>query len=250
MDLDEFERIAKNYKVHLIEDAAHAHGAEWAGQRAGGVGLCGTFSFQNSKAMTAGEGGIIVTSDEELATKARSLMNCGRRDGEGWFDHFEVGTNLRLGGFQAAVLMAQLERLSDQIRVRRGNRMYLDEHLALPGLHFQTLPKQASVHTHYLLPGWIDEKEFGASRDDVLAALEAEGVPCRKFYPHPLFRNPLYKSAPRRVLECPVADQASKDSFWLPQRVLMGSEADTADVVKAFEKVYDVFKPPKKTSVQ
>ena len=67
VDLDEFGRIARNYKIHLIEDAAHAHGAEWQGLRAGGVGLAGTFSFQNSKAMTSGEGGIVVTNDQAVA---------------------------------------------------------------------------------------------------------------------------------------------------------------------------------------
>lgn len=250
VDVDEFERIARNYEIHLIEDAAHAHGAEWAGRRAGGVGLAGTFSFQNSKSMTAGEGGIVVTSDPDLAARCRSLANGGRRPKAGWFDHFELGSNFRLTGFQAAVLTAQLERLADQIRARRANRAILDERMLTPGVHLQQKPKEASVHTHYILPGWIDEEVFGASRDDFVEALEAEGVPIRPFYPHPLFRNPVYKNMPRRILECPVADQASKDSFWIPQRVLMGSEHDTEDVIQAIRKIYEVYKPPARPSVQ
>ncbi len=250
VDLDEFARLARNYRVHLIEDAAHAHGAEWQGRRAGGVGLAGTFSFQNSKAMTAGEGGIVITSDDEFAARARSLANGGRHPDAGWFDHFELGSNLRLGAFQAAVLMGQLDRLPDQIRVRRENRRLLEESLNVPGVNFQKLPKESTVHTHYLLTGWIDEEIFGCSRDDFVEALEAEGVPCRAFYPHTLYHNPLYKKAPRRILECPVAEQSSKDAFWLPQRVLMGSEHDTADIAAAIRKVYEVYKPPSESDVQ
>ena len=183
--------------------------------------------------MTAGEGGMVITSDEELAARMRSLINCGRRPEGGWFDHFEPATNLRLTGLQAAVLMAQLERLPDQIRVRQNNRALLEERLTAPGLHLQALPDGATLHTHYILPGWVDEGAFGASRDELVAALNAEGVPIRPFYPHPLYRNPLYRTSPCRVTKCPVAEQAVKDSFWLPQRVLMGSEEDTLDIVRA-----------------
>lgn len=243
LDMDKVAKTLEKTGIELIEDAAHAHGAEWVGQRAGGIGRVGTFSFQNSKSMTAGEGGILITSDDELAAKMRSQINCGRRADHGWFEHFEIATNLRLTGLQAAVLMAQLERLPDQIRVRRQNRAVLDEKLKTPGVHLQALPEGASVHTHYILTGWIDEPKLGATRDEVVEALNAEGVPIRPFYPHPLYRNPLYKTAPCRRTECPVAEQASKDSFWIPQRALMGSEEDTLDIVRALDKVYEAYKP-------
>ena len=120
-DMEELSRIAAQKGVRIIEDAAHAHGAEWNGLRAGGTGWAGTFSFQNSKSMTAGEGGLVLTSDPELAAMARSLANGGRRSDGGWFEHFELGSNLRLSGLQAAVLLAQLERLPAQIRLRTEN---------------------------------------------------------------------------------------------------------------------------------
>ncbi|MCB1021163.1 MAG: DegT/DnrJ/EryC1/StrS family aminotransferase [Acidobacteria bacterium] len=243
VDMDRMAKTIEKTGLDLIEDAAHAHGAEWMGQRAGGMGSVGTFSFQNSKSMTAGEGGMVITSDEELAARMRSLINCGRRPEGGWFDHFEPATNLRLTGLQAAVLMAQLERLPDQIRVRQNNRALLEERLTAPGLHMQALPDGATLHTHYILPGWVDENAFGASRDELVAALNAEGVPIRPFYPHPLYRNPLYRTSPCRVTKCPVAEQAVKDSFWLPQRVLMGSEEDTLDIVRAIDKVFEAYKP-------
>jgi len=243
VNMDQLAKTLDKTGIELIEDAAHAHGAEWMGQRAGGIGRVGTFSFQNSKVMTAGEGGIVITSDDALAARMRSLINCGRREGHGWFEHFEVATNLRLTGFQAAVLTAQLERLSDQIRVRKQNRAVLQENLKTPGVHLQALPDGASVHTHYILTGWVDEDKLGASRHELVEALNAEGVPIRPFYPHPLYANPVYKTAPCRRTDCPVAEQAVKDSFWLPQRVLMGSEDDTLDIVRAIEKVYEAYKP-------
>jgi dTDP-4-amino-4,6-dideoxygalactose transaminase len=250
-DMDRILDIADGKSLLVIEDAAHAHGAEWHGQRAGSLGLAGTFSFQNSKPMTAGEGGILVTNDAALAGKARSLVNCGRREGHGWFEHFELTSNYRLSGLQAAVLLAQLERLTEQVRLRERNLRVLQGNLAAPGLFFQTAPQGANVQTLYLLVGRVDEDVFGIGRDEFVAALQAEGIPCRPFYPHPLYANPVFRELPHRLDPCPVAERACKDSFWLPQRVLMGSEEDTLDIARAIAKIYEIVKPtPKKSTAK
>ena len=247
-DMDRILDITDKKKLLVLEDAAHAHGGEWHGQRAGSLGLAGTFSFQNSKPMTAGEGGILITNDEVLAERARSLVNCGRRKGHGWFEHFELASNYRLSGFQAAVLLAQLERLAEQVRHREQNLKVFLENLTAPGLFFQITPQGANVQTLYLLVGRVDEDVFGIGRDEFVAALEAEGIPCRRFYPHPLYANPMFRELPHRVEPCPVAERACKDSFWLPQRVLMGSEEDTLDIARAIAKIYEVVKPTSKRS--
>jgi len=249
-DMDELERIADENELILIEDAAHAHGAEWSGRRAGGIGSAGCFSFQNSKSLSSGEGGVVITSDDDVAVRARSLANCGRRAGHGWFEHFELGSNLRQSGFHAAVLLAQLERLGEQIRVRQENARILKQELKVPGVHLQADIDKANVQTLYILPGWVDEDELGASRDELVEALNQEGVPIRPFYPHPLYKNPLYNKVKHRKTTCPVAEAACTDSFWLPQRVLMGSEDDTRDVIRAIEKVYEVYKPDQPGSRQ
>lgn len=250
-DMDRILDTAKNRKVVVLEDAAHAHGAEWHGQRAGSLGLAGTFSFQNSKAMTSGEGGIVITNDAAFAERARSFVNCGRREGHGWFEHFELATNYRLSAFQAAVLLAQVERLSDQVRLREENLKIVQENLAAPGLYFQIAPQGANVQTLYLLVGRVDEDVFGIGRNEFVAALEAEGIPCRPFYPHPLYANAMFRDLPHRVEPCPVAERACKDAFWLPQRVLMGTKEDTLDVTRAITKIYEVVKPtPKNNSAK
>jgi dTDP-4-amino-4,6-dideoxygalactose transaminase len=250
-DMDRILDVADAKNLLVIEDAAHAHGAEWHGQRAGSLGLAGTFSFQNSKPMTAGEGGILITRDAALAERARSLVNCGRRAGHGWFEHFELTSNYRLSGLQAAVLLAQLERLTEQVRSREQNLKVLYAKLAAPGLFFQTAPQGSNIRTLYLLVGRVDEDVFGIGRDEFVAALEAEGIPCRPFYPHPLYANPVFRELPHRLDPCPVAERACKDSFWLPQRVLMGSEEDTLDIAQAIAKIYEVVKPtPKKRAAK
>jgi dTDP-4-amino-4,6-dideoxygalactose transaminase len=248
--MDQLESLASRHKLALIEDAAHAHGAEWNGRRAGSFGAGAVFSFQNSKVMTAGEGGIVVTNNRELAARARSFANCGRREGHGWFEHFELASNYRLGGLQAAVLLAQLERLVDQILLRRQNADTLRNALKTPGIAFQQAPKKADVHSLYLLVGRVDENVFGASRHEFVQAMQAEGVPCSPFYPHPLYKNPVYESHPFRALDCPVAEAACGDSFWLHLRTLMGGEEDTLDIARAIGKIHEVYKTAAKGIIQ
>ena len=242
-DVDRIARVAGEHDLIVIEDAAHAPGAEWKGKRAGSFGLCGTFSFQNTKVMTAGEGGIITTNDDEFAARARSLANTGRRPDQGWFRHFELGSNFRITGFQAAILLAQLERLVEQVQRRRKNFDAVREALQTPGVRLQKAPESANPHTLYLLPGCIDEKLFGVDRDEFVRAMRAEGVPCDPFYPHPLYKNPMYEALAHRVEPCPVAEQVCRDSFWLPLRTLMGSKEDALDIVRAIGKVHQAYKP-------
>ena len=233
-DMDRLMALAAERGLILMEDAAHAHGSEWRGRRAGSLGLLGTFSFQNSKVMTAGEGGMLTTNDAEVAARVRSLADQGRRPGEGWFFHFSLGTNYRLTAWQAAVLVAQLERLPEQIRLRQRNAELLLAELAeVEGLRFQAAPPEANAHSWYLLLGRIDAAQFGATRDEFHQALTARGVPCTPFYPHPLYANPLYRAGGCRVQPCPVSEACIGDAFWLPQRALMGDEATTREIAVA-----------------
>ncbi|HLY20777.1 MAG TPA: DegT/DnrJ/EryC1/StrS family aminotransferase, partial [Bryobacteraceae bacterium] len=130
--------------------------------------------------------------------------------------------------WQAAVLLAQLERLPEQIAQRTRNAAILRAELAdAPGLRLQAIPAQQNANSWYLLLGRIP------GRDVFHKALTDEGVPATPFYPHPLYGNPLYKQGNCRVEPCPVAEACIEDAFWLPHRVLLGDEETTREVAAA-----------------
>src|ERR1017187_7694405 len=140
-DMDALMAIAKKHNLVVIEDAAHAHGALHKNRAAGSIGHMGSFSFQSSKNLTSGEGGIITTNDEKLAESCRSIHNCGRIAGGLWYEHHVMSSNYRLGEFQGAVLNAQLDRLEEQTKRRDSNGQYLAVKLSrLPGIYPQRRP--------------------------------------------------------------------------------------------------------------
>ena len=120
-EMDAILHIANKHNLAVIEDSAQAHGAEWAGQRVGSIGTVGCFSFQSSKNMTSGEGGIIVTNDQEVYDRCWSIHNVGRIPGGRWYEHPNLGGNYRMTEWQAAILLAQMGRLHDQMKVRDAN---------------------------------------------------------------------------------------------------------------------------------
>ena len=128
-------RLRPRHNLRVLEDAAQAHGAAWRDQGVGGVGDLGSFSFQSSKNLNAGEGGAICTNDQELAELTWSLMNVGRLREGAWYQHERLGWNYRLSEFHGALLRAQLTRVPEQMARREANASYLDTHLAdIPGI--------------------------------------------------------------------------------------------------------------------
>ena len=227
--MDRFAELSEAFGIHILEDAAHAHGSEWKKKKAGSLGTFGSFSFQNGKVMTSGEGGIVITQDEALADKMRSYSNQGRRkDGESFYHHYSLGTNLRLSAFQAAVLMAQLERLPSQMELRQKNVGILHQELKdidANLLEFQRVPEECTAQSHYLLTGWAK------NRDQLCRKLTEAGIPNTPFYPHTLYENPIYLDQDQAIVhECPVAEEAVNGAFWLSHRALMGDEATTREI--------------------
>jgi dTDP-4-amino-4,6-dideoxygalactose transaminase len=222
-DIDALARICRDHELFLIEDAAHAQGSEWNGKRAGSFGIAGSFSFQNGKVLCSGEGGILVTSDDAFAEPARSIVNCGRVPGASFYEHHRLGTNFRLTAFQAAILLAQFERLPEQTRQRTRNACLLQRLLAdVEEIAWQQQRAEITQNSFYLLLGRIAAGP--PARDAFVHKLKAAGVPCTPFYPHTLYQNPIYRSQECRVMPCPVAEQSVRDAFWLPHRVLLAEE--------------------------
>ncbi len=243
--------IARAHDLIVIEDAAHAHGASYGNRPAGSLAHLGSFSFQSSKNMTSGEGGIITTNDDTLAEACRSLQNCGRIPTGVWYEHHVISGNYRLGEFQGALLNAQLDRLEAQTATRDRNGSWLAAKLArLPGLHPQKRIADCTRHARHLFMVRVDQDTFGASRDAVVKALQAEGIPCSGGYGFSLHRQPMFQNkafgpflpqASARLdytrTQCPNSDQLCREVIWIEQPVLLGAPSDMDDIATAFEKV-------------
>ncbi len=240
-DLDQLTELCDRHGLALIEDCAHAHGAEWHQRRVGSFGSFGSFSFQASKNMTAGEGGILITNDSELAERARSISNQGRRTGGAWYEHVRLGTNARLTGFQATLLLNQLQRLPEQAAIRMARAARLREGLRkIPGLKPtpEQLDERVTTHAFHLFSMRFAQDDYwGVSLSRVIEALQAEGLPVTAGYPQPIYRNQLFKDQPHVVHGCPQAEAYCRTSVWLPHNALLADEQWIDDALAAFRKV-------------
>ncbi len=251
-DMDRLTEIAGRHGAALVEDSAHAHASEWRGRKVGTFGVAGTFSFQASKTMTAGEGGIILSNDEAFDRTARSVHDCGRMPGRHFYEHFIYGSNYRLSEWQGAVLGAQLTRLDAQTALRDRNARLLNDRLsAIEGITPQRLDERCTRNGHYLYLFHYDCAAFrGASTARFIDALNAEGIPTQATYPplHALefFQSGAYRKrlAPNagetdalRHQPFPISQRALDEVVCLPQPVLLGDEDDVREIAQAVEKV-------------
>ncbi len=246
--------LAKKRKLLVLEDAAHAHGALWRNQPAGSIGAVAAFSFQSSKNLTSGEGGIITTNDDALAETCRSMHNCGRIPTGVWYEHHVVSGNYRLGEFQSAVLNCQLDRLLSQTQTRDRNGQYLAGRVGeLPGVYPQKRTPDCTRHSYHLFMLRIDRRAFGAPRTAVVQALQAEGVPCSAGYGFSLPQQPMFRKKAfgpylsgiagkldYRKVPCPNSDLLCKEQcVWLGQNLFLGRRTEVDDIGDAFEKIYE-----------
>lgn len=238
-DVDALHAIAREHRLLVLEDAAHAHGAEWRGQRIGAFGDVASFSFQTGKSMTAGDGGCLVTPSDELARDLASIRDFGRGHAG---ETVRVGGNFRMTEFQAAVLRCQLLRLDEQIAVRQRNVEALRSELAqVPGVRLAETDPRVTREPHYQVVIHLDEDEFGLSKQRVLEALAAEGVPLEPGY-SPLHRLPFLRDASRsgvaRVEPCPISEiLADHQVLWLSFRMALATPQQVSSVVEALVKI-------------
>jgi perosamine synthetase len=197
--------VAEHYNLYLIEDGAEAHGAEIAGKRVGGLGFAATFSFYANKIITTGEGGMITTNNGPLADLARQLRDHAFHP-ERHFWHEHVGFNYRMTNLQAAIGLAQTERLGEIVAARRRLRGWYKKRLgSLPGLKLPGEARQCrSVFWMYairVIP------PFGCSRDELRGQLARRGIETRTFFV-PIHAQPVYQDY-FRGQRFPVAEQLS-----------------------------------------
>jgi dTDP-4-amino-4,6-dideoxygalactose transaminase len=238
-DMDALGALAHKHELLIIEDAAHAHGACWNHRPVGGLGDIASFSFQQSKNLTAGEGGILIGNNLELIETVRSIFNQGRVPGGGWFQHDRLGTNQRLSAWQAAVLLAQLERLPDQLSRRAENARHLDEELKQFGFIEPPVPDpRVTRHSYYLYMIRLRlDRLKGITRDLFIKALAAEGIPGAGSYPYPLYANKMFQDFRYRRTECRESERMCEDTFWVSHEIMLAEQEDLADFVAAVIKV-------------
>jgi perosamine synthetase len=213
-DMDPILDLAKQHGCCVIEDASEAHGAEYKGRKVGGLGDVGCFSFYGNKIVTTGEGGMVVTNREDLARRARLLRNQAFEEPR--FVHRQIGFNYRLTNLQAAIGLAQCERIKEKVeRKRELARQY---HRLLQDAPDLTLPPEASwAKNVYWMYGVLLRDSFGRSRDDVMRLLYERGVETRPFF-HPLHRQPALtgRLLPAGPSQFPVSDNLGVRGLYLP----------------------------------
>jgi len=257
-DLRALQEVCTRRGLKLVEDCAQAHGAVYAGRKVGGLGDVAGFSFQSSKNIASGEGGMVTTNAPEVFAKAWSYANIGRVPDGAWYDHRIMGWNLRLTEFQAALILCQLDTYQEDMARRDANAEHLRQRFAgIEGITPQAFSPGAERSAYHLFIARYDRNAFkGLPRDRFLAALSAEGVPASRGY-NPLYREGMFTNGwepekcpwacsryrgkvDYRATSCPVCEHACADgSFWLYQSVLLGTPQDMDDIADAILKVRD-----------
>ncbi|QIP17058.1 DegT/DnrJ/EryC1/StrS family aminotransferase [Spirosoma aureum] len=250
-DMDAILDIASRYKLRVLEDAAHAHGAEYKGKKLGSIGDAGSFSFQSSKNLTSGEGGMVITNDDALYETMNSLRNVGRLPSGQWYDHFNPGCNYRITQLQAVLLSEQLKRLDEQTHIRNENGIYLDNLLAdIEGIAPLSREPVDIRHSYHLYIFRYNKAKFNQMpKQAFVAMLAAEGLPCSSGYPHPLYKQPVFQqknwmcyaipdSVDYSQVYCPVAEHACADeAIWIFQQAMLGTRSDMDSFAEAIRKV-------------
>lgn len=256
-NLDAILATAAKRNIPVLEDACQAHLAEWRGRKLGTWGKAGCFSFQASKNLNSGEGGAILTNDEELLERCYAFHNNGRGRKAASLDFSYRGTgfNLRMTEFQGALLSAQMTRLEAQSARRSDNARYLTSLLReIPGIAPAREYEGCTRNAYHLYMFRYDPQKFaGLPRARFLKAMGAEAVPASGGY-SPLNKEPFLKTAmqtkawekiySRQTLNeweernrCPENDRLCEEAVWLTQNMLLGPRSDMDQIAEAVRKI-------------
>jgi dTDP-4-amino-4,6-dideoxygalactose transaminase len=255
-DMSWIEDYAEKKDLIVVEDCAHMHGGAWDGRGVGSRGTFGAFSFQASKLLTAGEGGLVTTNDPELAEKARYFINSGRLGPTDPLNHQALGWSMRMTEFQAGLLRVQFQRMiNEQAPLRESNKAILHSRLAglsVIGL-LGTDRRETRPSGYAYIFKFLESEHEGVSLQQFTSALRAEGIPCSssvyepiynsELFPldetgAPLFQKHLSGEVDYRDTHCPEAERAANhENVWIFHEAFLGSEQDTLDIANAIEKV-------------
>ncbi len=256
-DLDSILSVGRKHGISVLEDACQAHLAEWRGRKVGTYGTAGCFSFQASKNLNSGEGGAILTNDEQLHERCYTFHNngSGLKAPGGNFAYSGTGDNRRMVEMEAALLLAQMTRLEEQSRCRTRNAVYLTSLLKeIPGIIPAQMYEGCTRNAYHLYMFRYRKDGFaGLPRATFLKALAAEGIPASRGY-RPLNREPFLKMAvesrayrklfPENILreweehnECPANNQLCEEAVWFTQNMFLGTKSDMDQIADAIQKI-------------
>jgi perosamine synthetase len=235
-DMNPVLAIAKKHGLVVIEDAAEAHGATYQGKMVGGIGDVNAFSFYANKIITTGEGGMVTTNSDELASRARSLRDLAHSKDKR-FIHDELGYNYRLTSMQAALGSGQLKHIEEFLSTKRHMAEQYEKRLKnVPGL---TLPitKEWATHVYWMYAILIDEKKFGMNKDTFRKKLLELGVDTRDFFYAPS-DQPVLVKAGLVTQSYPVTEIIAQSGCYLPSGLAITDEQIDAvcDVIVSLAK--------------
>ena len=260
-DMDTIMDIAKKYELIVIEDTCQAPGTKYKDQITGSIGHLGVFSTVETKNLVTGEGGVIVTSDKDLAYRCRLIRNHGEAYMEGRpRDYLSnmLGYNFRPTEIQAAIGIEQLKKLNTINDNKNNLANYLIKNLQdIKGIVLPRCSNNEDI-VHHLLCLQYDHKETGISRDRYMEALNAEGIEVTKGYPHPMYMNPIFtekiafgtKGCPFTCSIygkdihygpglCPIAEAVCDKAIFITHIRPPNTLEDMKDIVTGFKKVND-----------
>ncbi len=242
-DMDPILKIAEKHGIAVVEDAAQAWGSVYKGKGAGNLARFSAFSFQSSKNITCGEGGIIGIRDKKDEELIRSMANNGRRPNAEWYEHFDKAGNFRMTEFQGTILRAQLKRYPEQLEKREKGAAFLRETLSkIDGITPLERPEHIDKSSNHIFIFKYDKSKFGGvKKDRFIQALQAEGVPALTGYVLPLYKQPAMKNwLADGNIHTPVSDHAcEEEAVWLRHSLLLDSDEDLQDIAEAIKKIQD-----------
>ena len=249
-DMDPIKEVAEKHGLFILEDAAQAHKACYKGSMVGTFGDVAIYSFYATKNMTTGEGGMIVTNDDEIAEKFRIIRDQGQK---GKYNHVLLGYNYRMTNIMAAIGLKQLEKLQNFTKKRQEFARKLSKELEkIRELIKPSKEPEGYEHVYYLYACLLEEKS-GWERDGFIKALEAEGISAGPIYKTLLYHQPLYENIKDpnvypyaemlknflpnyKKAKCPIAEEIAKKAIQLPMHPKL-TEKDLQDITTAIEKL-------------
>ncbi len=237
LDWNGILEVANEYKLVVIEDSCEALGSEYKGRKAGTFGVAGAFAFYPNKQITTGEGGIIVTSDDKIATLSKSMRNQGRGEGGEWLLHVRVGYNYRLDEMSAALGVSQMEKIDRIIDMRNEVASRYSKLLeAVDGVRPPIVEDYVTNMSWFVYVVLLDDS---INRDAVMDYMNKNGIQVRNYF-QPIHLQPLYREMGHREGELPVTENISRRTLAIPFYTDMNFEDQkiVVDTLKeAIEKV-------------